>query len=215
MAGRTRRVQRSERSWARSLAEVVAFNVRGYRALRELSQSGLAERMTIYGYRWTTATVSEIERVTRNVTLDELLCLSMSLGVTISDLLDPSGIDGRQTDALDYVGPDGADELSPFPVGLARKVLRGEVGVIPVYKRGPDASPADFEPGYYDVIVPSGNAELEQEARDEVATIGKVPLGLREALERVEARRKKTTAKKTTAKKTGQRKPSTARRKKT
>lgn len=124
--------QRSDQPGARSLAEVVADNLRDWRALRRLSQREVAERMGHFGYSWSTATVSEIERLGRVVDVNELLCLAMALETSLPDLLDPAGVDGRHGESLDY----GRSDVPPMPVSLARKVLRGDVGVYPMFQEG-------------------------------------------------------------------------------
>lgn len=78
--------------------------------------------MTVVGHdNWSRATVSEVERGGRTVTVDELLALAMVLGVTIGDLLDPAGVDGRATEDLDFT-PD----LPPHPVEEARAWVRSK-----------------------------------------------------------------------------------------
>ncbi len=71
-----------------------------------MSQTELAEQMNLLGHQWTRATVSDVERSGRNLTVDEVLALAMALNVTIPDLLDPAGIDGRRPGGLDYGGPE-------------------------------------------------------------------------------------------------------------
>lgn len=83
-----------------TLGEVVAKNVRGYRALAGFSQVGLAARLIPFGHGWSQATVSEVERSGRAVTVNELPGLAAVLGVTVAALLDPAGPErsGRQLD---------------------------------------------------------------------------------------------------------------------
>jgi len=51
--------------------------------------------------QWSRSTVSEVERVGRSVSVDELVSLAACLEVTPADLLDPTGPDGRRTWPLD------------------------------------------------------------------------------------------------------------------
>jgi transcriptional regulator with XRE-family HTH domain len=76
---------------AKTVAETVADNVRGFRQLRGIDQAVLARRMELLGISWRQVTVSEVEREHRNVTVPELLALAVALGTTIEQLLDPRG----------------------------------------------------------------------------------------------------------------------------
>lgn len=117
-----KRAGRSPRKGSRFLSDVVAENVRVLRTLRRLSQSDLAARMSYLGHEWTRATVSDVERSRRNVTVDELLGLALSLRTEVPNLLDPAGIDGRAQEALDYGIAD------PIPTRSAQDWLHGRVG---------------------------------------------------------------------------------------
>jgi transcriptional regulator with XRE-family HTH domain len=81
--------------------------MRSYRLLARLSQQDLAERVSALNVaqKWTQATVSEIERYTRPVIVDELLALALALEVSLPDLLDPHGPDGRRNLHVDLAGP--------------------------------------------------------------------------------------------------------------
>jgi transcriptional regulator with XRE-family HTH domain len=125
---------------SRFLSDVLADNVRAYRSLRRLSQEELARRMVAARHPWTRATVSDIERANRNVTIDELLTLAMIVDSPIGDLLDPAGVDGRGTVQLDFGG------WRPMPVGMASRWVRGRIriGRTP---EGVQVSPVDgFDP---------------------------------------------------------------------
>jgi transcriptional regulator with XRE-family HTH domain len=75
---------------------VIGGNVRAHRLLHRLEQEDLATRMKHLGHAWHRATVSEIERGRRNVTVPELVALVLALdGVTVSELIDPRGPGGR------------------------------------------------------------------------------------------------------------------------
>lgn len=111
---------RKAKPGARFLSEVLADNIRERRVLRRFSQQQLADRMEYFGHRWVRATVSEVERGNRTVTVDELLSLAVVLGVRIPDLLDPAGIEGTRTDDLE-LGPEwtlAASNASEWVHGL-------------------------------------------------------------------------------------------------
>ena len=92
----------------------LAKNVAAYRALRRITQAELAARMTILGHTMGRSAVSAIEVKGRNVTVDELFGLAMSMGVTIGQLLDPTGPDRSRRLALD-VGLK-TDDGEPRPI---------------------------------------------------------------------------------------------------
>jgi transcriptional regulator with XRE-family HTH domain len=96
-------------------SDALAANLRAYRLLRNLTQDGLAARMTHVGHGWGRSTVSAVEGRTRNVTVDEMFGLALSLGVTIGQLLDPEGPDRTRRLSLD-VGLRVADDGRPQPV---------------------------------------------------------------------------------------------------
>lgn len=85
-------------------SQALAANLRRLRKLRRLSQQDVAERMTALQYgragkpggrseartrSWNRSTVGEIERGSRGVETDELVGLSLILGSTLGELLDP------------------------------------------------------------------------------------------------------------------------------
>ena len=74
-------------------SDAVAANVRAYRLLRHMTQEDLAIRMTHLGHGWGRSTVSAAEGRGRNVSVDELFGLAASVGVSIGQLLDPTGPD--------------------------------------------------------------------------------------------------------------------------
>ena len=96
-------------------SDALAANLRAYRLLRQLTQDGLATRMTYLGHGWGRSTVSAVEGRTRNVTVDEMFGLALSLGVTIGQLLDPEGPDRSRRLRLD-VGLRVLDDGDPRPV---------------------------------------------------------------------------------------------------
>lgn len=103
------------------MADVLADNVRAYRLLQRLEQTDIAAGMNKLGHRWKAATVSEVERGQRNVTVDELLGLGLVLETAPFALLDPVPITRGLGADLD-VGT-----AKPLPTIWARRWLRGEV----------------------------------------------------------------------------------------
>jgi transcriptional regulator with XRE-family HTH domain len=137
MPATPRRAGREAPKGSRYPSEIVADNIRDHRSLRRVSQQQLADEMSRLGHGWWRATVSEVERAGRAVTVDELVALALALGVTVADLLDPAGPAGTR-DAGMYVGevayPEGARYLIP---GLAQIVARSAA---PVEFRAEDRS---------------------------------------------------------------------------
>src|SRR5215217_1626972 len=93
----------------------LAENLRAYRLLRHMTQDQLAARMTWLCHGWGRSTVSAVEGRSRNVTVDELFGLAVSVGVTIGQLLDPTGPDHSRPLSLD-VGLRADDGGLPRPV---------------------------------------------------------------------------------------------------
>jgi transcriptional regulator with XRE-family HTH domain len=102
-------------------SEVLAENLRAYRLLRNMTQDELAARMAHLCHGWSRSTVSAVEGTSRNVTIDELFGLAVSVGVTIGQLLDPTGPDHTRRLSLD-VGLRESDggEAEPVAAPLAR-----------------------------------------------------------------------------------------------
>ncbi len=96
-------------------SDALAENLRAYRILRRMTQDQLAARMAHLCHGWGRSTVSAVEGKSRNVTIDELFGLAVSVGVTIGDLLDPTGPDNRRPLSLD-VGLRASDGGNPQPV---------------------------------------------------------------------------------------------------
>jgi transcriptional regulator with XRE-family HTH domain len=69
-------------------SQILARNLGAVRRLRGWRQELVAERMNFLGHPWTPATVSEVERGRRNVTVDELFSLALVFGLTLARLLD-------------------------------------------------------------------------------------------------------------------------------
>jgi transcriptional regulator with XRE-family HTH domain len=99
---------------------VLADNISGYRSMRKLSQRALADEMRALDHQWSASTVSDVENGDRSVAVDELVGLALILDTNPPALLDPGGIDGNATEALDYGG-------GVTPVKFARAWLRGKV----------------------------------------------------------------------------------------
>jgi transcriptional regulator with XRE-family HTH domain len=57
----------------------------------DLEQEHVAARMRDLGHSWVQQTVSEVERGRRRVTASELVSLTVVLGASVGDLLDPRG----------------------------------------------------------------------------------------------------------------------------
>jgi len=93
------------------LSQIVARNVRAYRALQGLHQAELARLLTRLGHGWVAGTVSEVERNGRSVTVDELAGLAAALRTSVAALLDPCGPQRSEGPAVD-VGGD-----LPIPMG--------------------------------------------------------------------------------------------------
>lgn len=78
-----------------TIPNALGSNIRAYRLLNGLEQEDIAARMQLFTHPWHRATVSEVERARRNVTVAELLALVLILDVSVTELLDPRGPGGR------------------------------------------------------------------------------------------------------------------------
>jgi transcriptional regulator with XRE-family HTH domain len=67
--------------------QLLAANVRSARALLNLSQHDLAERMSALSHQWSRPTVGQVEHAARPVSVDELFGLAHALEVDILLLL--------------------------------------------------------------------------------------------------------------------------------
>jgi transcriptional regulator with XRE-family HTH domain len=97
-------------------SDALAENLRAYRLLRHVTQDALAARMAQLGHGWGRSTVSAVEGRSRNVTVDELFGLALSLGVAIGDLLDPAGPDRSRRLSFD-IGLRDPEGVNPKPLG--------------------------------------------------------------------------------------------------
>lgn len=138
-------------------SDALAENLRAYRMLRRMTQDQLAARMSHLCHGWGRSTVSAVEGKSRNVTIDELFGLAVSVGVTIGELLDPTGPDHRRQLSLDIgIPPTDGGTSQPVAPRLAhlwassRAVIRlwhddsGNVE-IDVTEPGPPATLVDLE----------------------------------------------------------------------
>jgi transcriptional regulator with XRE-family HTH domain len=138
-------------------SDALAENLRAYRMLRRMTQDQLASRMAHLCHGWGRSTVSAVEGKSRNVTIDELFGLAVSVGVTIGELLDPTGPDHRRPLSLD-VGLRATDGGVPQPVAprlarlwaSSRAVIMlwhddGRSVKVAVAEEAPPATQGDFE----------------------------------------------------------------------
>lgn len=185
MPATPQREGRSARSGKVFPSQALGENVRTYRILRDLSQQELAERMTELGHSWTRATSGEVERNARHVNVDELSGLALSLGVTIGQLLDPTGPDHGRSLGLDLgleEAPDGtSDYLGPH---LAHLWVHSRV-VVRLFHGGPGWTMEDIE-----LDVAEEPPARAQRALEELRTNGPVrPRREREAQRRGKAKK--------------------------
>jgi len=105
---------------SRFLSDTVAEKVRAYRLLRRLKQDDVADGMRkLRHHTWTRQTVSDVERVKRHLTVDELVGLSFVLDLSLNELLDPVPVDGGPPPALDVGLP------WPIPPDIVRRWSAG------------------------------------------------------------------------------------------
>ena len=104
----------------KTVKDAVAGNVRAYRHLRGMDQADLARRMYSLGmFPWSRVTVSEVEHSKRNVTVAELLALTLALATTIEQLLDTRGPERiRGPHMALYDKSDDPAERTPFHIAL-------------------------------------------------------------------------------------------------
>ena len=107
------RMRGDQRVKQQTVKETVAGNIRAYRQLRGLEQSELAQRMRTIGIAWRQATVSEVERSQRNVTVTEILGLAITLNATVEQFIDTRGPASRVGPQL--VLADQVDEPAALP----------------------------------------------------------------------------------------------------
>lgn len=134
-------------------SQVLADNVRSYRGLLHLTQDELGARMAALGHEWTGGIVGFVERRSRAVAVDELCGLAVCLGVTLGQLLDPTGPAFSHRRSLDLGIPGdtskGFDKtlLAPWEAQLwtnSRTVYRFWSGGVeePMVELGPELHPS-------------------------------------------------------------------------
>ena len=129
MATTPRRAGRQAPEGTAFVGDVLAANLRAYRVLHGLQQVHVADRMSFFGHGWSRSTVAQVERGQRNVTVPELVSLTLAIGVPGERLLDPRGPERRKGPrlALDYNGRmTGVD---PADVGKLVCSCHGDVEV--------------------------------------------------------------------------------------
>ena len=104
-----KRSERKPKPGGRFPSQILADNVRTWRALRGLSQAQLADRMARLGHGWSASIVGFVEQNRRNITVDELVGLTIALRVEqLGSLLDPLGPEGEHRyGSPSSGGPDG------------------------------------------------------------------------------------------------------------
>jgi transcriptional regulator with XRE-family HTH domain len=147
----------------------------GLRANRRLGQDDVAQRMKTLGHDWTRTTVSEVEGAGRGLRVEELLSLSIAIGVPLADLLDPTT--GSRSQNVD-IGP------RPMAATMAAAWIRGRAIVSMVsegdwHLRFEQATPPQVSymaGAIAQSRVQSGlPATIDAEGEDLIATIRYVP----------------------------------------
>jgi transcriptional regulator with XRE-family HTH domain len=122
---------------SRFLSDVVAEKVRAYRTgVRHMTQDDLADGMRQHRHRtWVRATVSEVERGRRNVTIDEMASLAIVLEVPLVTLLDPVPLGGGPAEPLDVGLP------TPIPARMAHQWASGKASLYVTTEKGASGEP--------------------------------------------------------------------------
>jgi transcriptional regulator with XRE-family HTH domain len=154
----------------RFVADALAENIRAYRLLRRLEQEDVVGLMGLLGHPWRRVTVSEIERGRRNVTVPELVSLTVVLRASIEQLLDTRGPGGKTGPRLAFTVRPG-DEALPV-VTVDPKHVTGLVCSHKVYVE-PDWSPEGLL-----------NSMLYVEGRPDLTDVGPDSEGERVTVER-------------------------------
>jgi transcriptional regulator with XRE-family HTH domain len=130
--------------------------------LLRLTQDEVAERMRSLGHStWSRATVSEIERYGRSLSVDELVSLAAVFSIGVSSMLDPlgpglPGLDSRGQ--MDFGGP------RPIPPFTAMHWVRDEIYI----SLTPEGSDIDWG------TTGEGNvAETRKEVTEELEEFGR------------------------------------------
>lgn len=119
------------------LSEVLAGNIRAARSRERRSQTDLAGHMATLGHPWSRATVSEVERSGRTVSLDEFFALAIALGVTPTDLVTAHG---QEVD-LGTSRPAPANLVRLWLAGWIRVFLKEDDGRLSVQPNTPTVPP--------------------------------------------------------------------------
>jgi hypothetical protein len=163
-------------------SEVLARNVKVFRAARDMKQADLAALMSELGHEWSDGIVGFVEQNARTVHVDELVGLALVFGVHFGQLLDPLGIDGRRADGL-FVGLEGKAipprEAHDFVHGFRRIEYKVD-GTTPTLAY--ESLPEDQARGRNDVRPGPRSVEHEVDAMlAKVATSAAAPTADREA----------------------------------
>ncbi len=127
--GTPKRAGKKARGGGAFPSDNLAQNLRAYRAIRELKQDDLGERMALLGHEWTAGTVGFVERGDRAVSVDELVGLSLCLHLTIGQLLDPTGPDHSRRASLEVGLPEEDGVGTHIPAWDAHAWLRDRVSI--------------------------------------------------------------------------------------
>lgn len=113
MPASPKRSGKTARGDSRFLSEVLAANLAREREIQGLTQEEVAERMRQLGHEWVRATVSEVERLGRLVSVEELGGLGLVFGTTILRLLSAPG-EMDDPPAVDHGGPQPIPPLLEY-----------------------------------------------------------------------------------------------------
>jgi transcriptional regulator with XRE-family HTH domain len=105
MPASPKRSGKKARGESRFPSEVLAANLVRERQLQQLTQEEIAERMRLLGHEWVRATVSEVERLGRLVSVEELGGLALVFSTTIPRLLSPPVFEDDPP-SVDHGGPE-------------------------------------------------------------------------------------------------------------
>lgn len=89
------------------VASAIGGNIERVRRIRKMTGKQLAGRLDELGLQMSVATISEVERAKRKVSVGELLVFAIALNASLIDLLTP--LNGERltvTDKLDPIPPD-------------------------------------------------------------------------------------------------------------
>jgi hypothetical protein len=105
---------------------------------------------------WSYQTVGEVERDNRSLSVDELFSLSAALSTALTDLLDPTGLNGENNEAIDFGGD------ITIPATIVRHWTRG---AFPVELAGPGSyQPVRVPPELRDEVEAAMTQHMREEA---------------------------------------------------